>query len=545
MKIKIFKRITAFLTVLICTVGFCSTGVGAAVIEEDVVASSTQSFELYTSDSTLPSSYSSKDLGYVTEIKSQLHNDCWGYAGLATYESMLLRNGYEIESMSVDHLNAWATTRSDNTGWIRNPSGDGYADITLGYLTSWQGGVSLSDAGTIDLSADVKGDLVATDLSKYGVTAVEFLGKENPDAIKRQIMENGGVYSSYATVSSCFNKLRTAYYMPESYSGTSTGHAIEIVGWDDNYSASNFTGSVGAKPSSSGAWLAKNSWGNYNAMGGYFWISYEDKYIFSEKYKPSYAIKSVQEIDENVKLVQNEIFGATYEFGYADGEEITYINKFNFTDEYSNLDKVIFETECLGADYTIHYVPTVNDEPVADKSKWAELYSGVADYEGYICADIDDFDLPEGMGAIAVTIDTSRVNEGLSSGDTGYIENTIGVGEWLVNSSGSYVFINASEYGDSYIYYDNTMTDLLEWYETNLNDDLGGTFVIKAVTTKNNLLGDVNLDGILNIEDATEIQKYLAERVTLSDLAKTNADFNQDGIINILDATAIQKELVK
>lgn len=545
MKMKIFRRIIAFLTVLACTVGVCSIGVSAAVIEEDAVSSDTQNIQLYTTDSTLPSSYSSKDLGYVTEIKSQLHNDCWGYAGLATYESMLLRNGFQVESMSVDHLNAWATTRSNNTGWIRNYVGDGYASITLGYLTAWQGGVSLSDAGKIDFSADVKGDLVATDLAKYGVTAVEFLSKENPDAIKRQIMKNGGVYSSYATVSSCFNKLRTAYYMPESYSGTSTGHAIEIVGWDDNYSASNFTGTIGAKPSSSGAWLAKNSWGDYNTLGGYFWISYEDKYIFSQKYKPSYSIKDVQVIDENVKLVQNEIFGATYEFGYVDEEEITYLNKFDFTDEYSNLDKVIFETSCLNADYTIHYVPTVNDEPVPDKSKWTQLYSGVADYNGYICADIEDFELPEGMGAIAITIDTSRVNEGLSSGDEGYVSNKIGVGEWLVSSSGSYVFINDSEYGDSYIYYDNTMTDLLDWYEANLGDELGGTFVIKAVTTKSNLLGDVNLDGVLNIEDATEIQKHLAEKVTFTDTSKANADFNRDGIISILDATEVQKYIVR
>ncbi len=45
------------------------------------------------------------------------------------------------------------------------------------------------------------------------------------------------------------------------------------------------------------------------------------------------------------------------------------------------------------------------------------------------------------------------------------------------------MFINDSKYGDSYIYYNNTMTDAMDWYKTNNDDELGGTFVIKAVTT--------------------------------------------------------------
>ena len=52
-------------------------------------------------------------------------------------------------------------------------------------------------------------------------------------------------------------------------------HAILIVGWDDNYSRDNFRDNN--KPKNDGAWLVKNSWGNYNDEGGYFWISYEDK----------------------------------------------------------------------------------------------------------------------------------------------------------------------------------------------------------------------------------------------------------------------------
>ena len=54
-----------------------------------------------------------------------------------------------------------------------------------------------------------------------------------------------------------------------------TNHDILLVGWDDNFPVSNFTGT--RKPSGPGAWLVRNSWGAQGYSDyGYFWISYED-----------------------------------------------------------------------------------------------------------------------------------------------------------------------------------------------------------------------------------------------------------------------------
>jgi hypothetical protein len=76
---------------------------------------------------------------------------------------------------------------------------------------------------------------------------------------------------------------------------------------------------------------------------------------------------------------------------------------------------------------------------------------------------------------------------------------------------------------------------------------LGGNFVIKAVTTKAEdfLLGDVNLDGTVNISDATAIQKHLANIHTVSGKARRAADFNGDGKVDISDATSIQRSINK
>ena len=89
------------------------------------------------------------------------------------------------------------------------------------------------------------------------------------------------------------------------------------------------------------------------------------------------------------------------------------------------------------------------------------------------------------------------------------------------------------------------MSDLLDWYKTNNDDELGGTFAIKAVVSKSveKLLGDINLNGKLDISDATTLQMHLAELVELSDEALSVADINADGRIDINDATTIQKIL--
>ncbi len=55
------------------------------------------------------------------------------------------------------------------------------------------------------------------------------------------------------------------------------------------------------------------------------------------------------------------------------------------------------------------------------------------------------------------------------------------------------------------------------------------------------LLGDANEDGIVNIKDATAIQKHIASLEALTDTGVLLADVDTSGDVNIKDATAIQK----
>ena len=59
--------------------------------------------------------------------------------------------------------------------------------------------------------------------------------------------------------------------------------------------------------------------------------------------------------------------------------------------------------------------------------------------------------------------------------------------------------------------------------------------------TETILYGDVNNDGVVNVIDATLVQKHAADLITLSDEQIKRADVNFDGIVNVHDSTLIRK----
>ena len=90
--------------------------------------------------------------------------------------------------------------------------------------------------------------------------------------IQTAIINYGGINTAmyWDESGASYNAVTYAYY----YSGADygTNHEVCIVGWDDNYPASNFL----STPPGNGAWIAKNSWGTDSGDSGYFYVSYYD-----------------------------------------------------------------------------------------------------------------------------------------------------------------------------------------------------------------------------------------------------------------------------
>ncbi len=56
--------------------------------------------------------------------------------------------------------------------------------------------------------------------------------------------------------------------------------------------------------------------------------------------------------------------------------------------------------------------------------------------------------------------------------------------------------------------------------------------------------GDANGDGMVDVFDATEIQKFAAEMIELTDEQFELADINDDGFVDVMDALLVQKYVV-
>ncbi len=541
------KFISKFFTVLLSiALVFCLTvSAGAANIENASTSAQTEAsllaadFEIsgttLEADVALPRSYSSKNLGYTTPVRNQLYNTCWAYGSSATLETALLKDGYKVEHFAPMHMNHWGTLRNDGTGWNRDYTGGGYSYISLGYFTSWQGPRLEKDYAETTPFSNFSA-LDATAPKQVAVNSVIYLDTGDKESVKTAIYKYGAVVGNYHVDEANFDFDNNAYYCNTQGLATSqlNGHCISIVGWNDDFSKNNFM--PGARPQNNGAWLCKNSWGSYWGDNGYYWISYEDEYLFDTRFGHSYAFTDYELYDKNKTIYQNEVDGATYEFEYiTNWDTITYINVFDTDTTANKIERVNFESISEGALYTIYKIPVDSStgKPSKTRSKWTEIGSGTIEHQGYTTVDTDDFSVTDEKFAIGVSITKQNGSK-----------NSIGVGEWLTTGN-KYIFKPQSKYGQSYIHYSTySLTDVMDFYKDYLSDDIGGTFVIKAIGTKSNFIGDANLDGRLTITDATSIQRYLALLDDFNDEQKLNADFDNDGLVSVFDATLIQIKLV-
>ncbi len=183
---------------------------------------------------------------------------------------------YVNAAEGVDHVNANFGT-AENPKWVEltvpksegdwSVSTDHYDDNayrldgvqaiagTKGMYDSGMRGEDLTDFNIDTLIPLAKQMLVADGALTIGFCA--------PQSLPSDI---GG------TTSPDFNPDTNAQYNPNF---TTMNHLVSIVGWDDSYSADNFT----ITPPGDGAWIVKNSWSDGWGNDGYFYLSYYDTTI--------------------------------------------------------------------------------------------------------------------------------------------------------------------------------------------------------------------------------------------------------------------------
>lgn len=231
----------------------------------------------YSLKDTIPENLTIRNQGKTSE--------CWAFAAISSLETNLAlsdhNNGisipkiYDYSERHMDYANSkvFANGEKNPIGYNRNV-GLGNWGMAESYLTNGTGAINEIDMPFEDNEEkiDIR-EIQNKTVSSQVYDTVDFPDYSNQTAevkltimnkIKQHIKDHGSVYSQIhgdtPSISGldCYNNDTGAKYCNNPLLHAAN-HAVSIIGWDDNYSIDNFA--EGARPSSKGAWIVRNSWG--------------------------------------------------------------------------------------------------------------------------------------------------------------------------------------------------------------------------------------------------------------------------------------------
>lgn len=341
----------------------------------------------------------------VTSVKDQGATGlCWAYAALGACESNLLRQGADIPADWLDEkgeLNfseaalGWYVftdhmTQGDfaSHDWLemekKGITGGNFFVASAAMAAA--GGVQLDQFAPFSDWEEGYSEYQRY-LSYYRMTnsqVINQLERGSESIIKEWIYDTGAVgacfYSSDIFYDNHFSK---AYYQ-QRHSAKDANHAILLVGWDDNYSKTNFR--PGVQPSRDGAWLVRNSWGRDDSYEGYFWLSYDDPSICE------YARFEMESTEEYLQTYQYDGAVAYAGLNSAAANVFTAqsdgtIRRVMFPNVQGNPDKV---------QYTLSVYSLLPDAQSPVDGNVIATSSGVVQYSGYKSVEIPAVSVKKG-----------------------------------------------------------------------------------------------------------------------------------------------------
>lgn len=197
--------------------------------------------------------------GKVTPVKDQRCGNCWAFAAIGAYESSYLIRNNASRDTSEQYINDCAT---EDGGGDAGSCNGGLAVKALQHMVR-EGNVMES---VVPYTGNNKA--CTNPATPYDAIAWGFVNPsvDHPSRgqIKAALCTYGPLTTRLRVVSSSLISYTGGVYNETVASDSSGGgHAVVIIGWDDN----------------KGAWLIKNSWGTDWGMGGYGWLAYNSNRI--------------------------------------------------------------------------------------------------------------------------------------------------------------------------------------------------------------------------------------------------------------------------
>jgi C1A family cysteine protease len=326
-----------------------------------------------------PSSYDLRTLGRVTPVKDQgACGSCWAFATYGALESNLLTENGETWDFSENHL-------KNESGFTGGPCAGGGYFMSVAYLARWTGPVAEEeDPYPLD-EADLESGVSPKGLTpkKHLQEALIIPGMAGPadtENIKQAIMTYGGVSTGIYFDDNYFQGYNTyaTYYFDGLHGTNGSGHAVVIVGWDDNFDRNSFK----YTPPGDGAFIVKNSWGPSWGEEGYFHISYYDLYVGRDSVM---VFNHSEDITNYDRVYDYDFLGLNGDAGF-DSDTAWFANIFTAKGQ-DELLAVSFYTVALNSTYTLYIYKNVGSNPTSGRLMTTK--TGTIPLAGYYTVPLD------------------------------------------------------------------------------------------------------------------------------------------------------------
>ena len=341
-------------------------GHGLGLIPDPVDFSHLKSQPLAVPPPTLPSSYDLRTTVQVGEVRDQGScGDCWAFATYGSMESEL--EPTQTRVFSENNL-------KNLSGFDWTPCQGGSFSMSTAYLARWAGPINESDDpyNTSDTNTSPPGLPPQMHIQDVIILAGRNNSLDNT-TLKNAVMTYGAIATSmYVDESDYYNASAAAYYF-NGASSTSFNHSVTLVGWDDNFSSSNFE----TAPPGDGAFLIQNSWGTTFGQSGYFWISYYDTVYATTS--ASFAFVPPAPVTNFTRQYSYDPLGQIGTLGYS-STTAWFANVFTAVGQ-ENLKAVSFYVASNSSPYVVYVYTGVTGDPTT--GTLAQAFSGTASTAGY------------------------------------------------------------------------------------------------------------------------------------------------------------------